>query len=72
MTRALLVIAALVFCVGIIWAQEPSIKASRTGLRIHDLGTLCIYEANVQSGVWGITKEQLRLAPSDSCPGRPK
>jgi hypothetical protein len=68
--RALFMIIGVLalYCIGL-WAQEPRLGVSRTGVRVHDLGALCLYESNNQGGLWGVTKEELHVAVSDSCPG---
>jgi hypothetical protein len=71
MIRTILTIGVLIGGVylGQLWAQESSSTSTRHGLRIHNVGPLCIYVEYTTGGMWGIRKDELHLTPDDACPG---
>ncbi len=68
MTRILIIVVAFVVGGGALLGVW-SLRAQDSGLRVYDLGHVCLYaEASNLGGLWGVTKEELRMGPTVPCP----
>ena len=72
MKRILIIVVGFVVGGGALFGVW-SLSAQDSGLRIYDLGNMCLYaEASNFGGLWGVTKAELGMGPSVPCPdGRP-
>ena len=68
MTRILIIVVAFVVGGGALLGVW-SLRAQDLGLRVYDLGHVCLYaEASNWGGLWGVTKEELKMGPTVPCP----
>ncbi len=69
MTRILIIVVAFVVGGGALLGGACSPRAQDSGLRVYDLGTVCLYaEAQNWGGLWGVTKAELGMGPTVPCP----
>ena len=68
MTRILIIVVAFVVGGGALLGVW-SLRAQDSGLRVYDLGHACLYaETQNWGGLWGVTKEDLKMGPTVPCP----